>query len=285
MYSLCENHMVFIPSWHDHAPFNQKCQDSFYATPRVVHLLHNTCKVNSGIHLQYGDGNESFYLSLYCMSRVHLHPRHSWKPYKVWLLLMYMQLKQHEAYPSSMFVVATFIHFSGGSLACIWSVGVNNVCVITPYFGSVERVSCFRDTPASNSAMSDWGAMDAGSHVISCLQPTQATYRKQLSVSATQKECSIRLLLVCYWFHTEDTITVVLVLISWSIYDKVHVHEIWRMEHVKQYIPILPDSRLYSLLSFFQQWLSQLPPHKKGQHFHHRGQTACLHVGHDRNSN
>ena len=111
---------------------------------------------------------------------------------------MYMQLKQHEAYPSSMFVVAIFFRFSGGSSACIGSAEVNNVCVITPYFGSVERVSCLEDMPASNSAMSDWGTVDAGSHVISCLQPTQATYRKQISVAATQQKCSIRLLLVCY---------------------------------------------------------------------------------------
>ena len=52
------------------------------------------------------------------------------------------------------------------------------MCVITPYFGSVERVSCLEDMPASNSAMSDWGTVDAGSHVISCAQLTQATYRK-----------------------------------------------------------------------------------------------------------
>ena len=73
----CVKITVFIPSWHDYAPFNQQCQSSFYATPRVVHLLHNTYEVNSGIHLQYDDANGNFYLSLYFMSRVHLHPRHS----------------------------------------------------------------------------------------------------------------------------------------------------------------------------------------------------------------
>ena len=101
---------------------------------------------------------------------------------------MYMQLKQHEAYPSSMFVVATFFRFSGGSSTSTGSAEVNNVCVITPYFGSLERVSCLEDMPASNSAMSDWGTVDAGSHVISCLQPTQATYRKTVKcVSNTAK--------------------------------------------------------------------------------------------------
>ena len=99
-----------------------------------------------------------------------------------------MQLKQHEAYPSSMFVVATFFHFSRGSSACIGSAEVNNVCVITPYFGSVERVSCLEDMPASNSAISDWGTVDAGSHVISCLQPT---YRKQLSVPEHSKNAQL----------------------------------------------------------------------------------------------
>ena len=56
--------MVFIPSWHDNAIFNQKCQSSFYATPRVVHLLHNTYKVNSAIHLQYDNANRSFFIFL-----------------------------------------------------------------------------------------------------------------------------------------------------------------------------------------------------------------------------
>ena len=49
---LMRNHMIFVPSWHDNATFNQKCQSSFYATLRVVDLLHNTYKVNSATHLQ-----------------------------------------------------------------------------------------------------------------------------------------------------------------------------------------------------------------------------------------
>lgn len=150
-----------------------------------------------------------------------------------------------------------------------------------PLRWTVERVSCLKNITVSNSAMSDWGSVITGFHVIFCSQPSNLQ-KTEISVAAVQQECWIRLLLVCLWFHIEDTV-IVLVLISRGIYDK--VYEIWRMEHVKQYIPILPDGRLCSLLSSFRQWPSQPLPDKKGQHFHHRGQIPCLHVGHDRNCN
>ena len=176
---------------------------------------------------------------------------------------MYMQLTQYKVYPSSM-LLATFFYFLGGSSACIGSAEVNS------WEGLLSQ--------NSNSAMSDWGSVIAGSHVIFCSQPSNLQKTK-ISVVATQQEWWIRLLLVCLWFHIEDTV-IVLVLISRGIYD-----EIWRMEHVKQYIPILPDSRLCSLLSSFRQWPSQPLPDRKGQHFLHQGLITCLHVGHDRNCN
>ena len=121
--------MVFIPSWHDNATFNQKCQSSFYATPRVVHLLHNTYKVNSAIHLQYDNANGSFFIFL-CIAcqgftfivTIHENPKKCRSGY-YWCTCSSHNMK---CTLLPCLVLPTFSYFSGGSSACIGSTEVNS---------------------------------------------------------------------------------------------------------------------------------------------------------------